>query len=142
MVARQRHIFWKFIAVAAGFFFENIEKVHEFDRISVFTRETLWEWMNLTNYYQRQNIMNLDIFWISWEWKQLETCGFHYSKEKCGGSEILLNSLDYELVKLVTFYCRFWPAVFQKTFWTKYEFQFSQSIVKIFLCRSTQGWPF
>jgi hypothetical protein len=39
MAARQRHIFLKFIA--AAFFFEDIEKGHEFDRILVFTSETL-----------------------------------------------------------------------------------------------------
>jgi hypothetical protein len=33
--------FLKFIADAAAFFFEDIEKVHEFDRILVFTNETL-----------------------------------------------------------------------------------------------------
>ncbi len=73
VAARQRYIFWKFIAVAAGFlknhrgsgavaaallkihrgsgriFFEDIEKVHEFNRISVFTSETPWNWMNLAD---------------------------------------------------------------------------------------------
>jgi hypothetical protein len=40
MVARQQCIFLKFIAVAAEFF-EDIEKMHEFDRIPVFTSETV-----------------------------------------------------------------------------------------------------
>jgi hypothetical protein len=41
MAARQQQVFLKIIAAAAVFFFENIEKMHEFDRILVFTSETL-----------------------------------------------------------------------------------------------------
>ncbi len=32
------------------------------------------------------------------ERKQLETCGFHHSKENCGGNKTLLNYLEYKLV--------------------------------------------
>jgi hypothetical protein len=41
VTARQWQIFYKVTAVAARQnFFENIEKMHEFDRISVFTSKT------------------------------------------------------------------------------------------------------
>jgi len=40
MAARSRQVFEKVIAAAVAFFFEDIEKLHEFGRISVFTNET------------------------------------------------------------------------------------------------------
>jgi hypothetical protein len=40
------------------------------------------------NYYRCPNITNLDNSGISRERKQLEICGFHHLKDKCGGIKL------------------------------------------------------
>ena len=83
--------------------------------------------------------MSLTVFRITREQKEIETCGFHHSKENIQRHETM-PKFDWSAIdQSDDFLMEILKSVFWKTFPLDFDLRFDHSIEKIVLFQSTQG---